>query len=81
MTLYSCGAIHRNKADLISQIYKIMVVIMLNNKRRRYFDHYIIIFIGFIHIYYAINLNIISPIIFYFLVILIIRRPILSSTY
>ena len=69
MTLYSCGAIHPDKTDLISQIYKIMVVIMSNNKSHRYFDHYIIKFISFIPIYYAINLNIISPLIFSFLVI------------
>ena len=37
-----------------------MVVSMLKNWSRRYSTHYIIKFIGFMSIYYAINLDIVS---------------------
>ena len=36
-----------------------MVVNILNNWSRKYISHYIIKFVGFILIYYAINLNIV----------------------
>ena len=53
------GVIHTTKADSINPIYHIMVVIILKNRSRKYFSHYIIKFIGFMLIYYAINLNVI----------------------
>ena len=52
--------IQTGKIDSISQIYKIMVVIMLKNLSHRYSSHYIIKFIGFMPIYYVINMNIVS---------------------
>ena len=54
------GVIWTTKTDFISPIYQIMIVSMLKNWSRRYSNHYIIKFIGFILIYYAINLNIVS---------------------
>ena len=57
---YLCGGDSDIKTDLISPRYQIMVVIMLKNWSRRYSSHYIIKFVGFIPIYYAINLNIVS---------------------
>ena len=36
-----------------------MVVIILKNRSRKYFSYYITKFIGFMLIYYAINLNVI----------------------
>ena len=56
-------AIQIGKTDSISRIYQIMVVNILNNWSCIYYSHYIIIFVGFMMIYYAINLNIVS---FYF---------------
>ena len=53
-------AIQTDKADLISLIYQIIIVGILKNLSYRYFSHYFIKFIGFIQIYYAINLNIVS---------------------
>ena len=47
------------KKDSISRIYQIMVVNMLNNWSCIYYSHYIIIFVGFLLIYYVINLNIV----------------------
>ena len=37
-----------------------MVVGMLKNWSSRYSSHYIIEFVGFVSIYYALNLNIVS---------------------
>ena len=37
-----------------------MVVGMLKNRSSRYSSHYIIEFVGFVSIYYALNLNIVS---------------------
>ena len=54
------GVIQTDKTDSISRQYQIIVVNMLKNLRRRYFNHYIIKFISFIPIYYTINLNIVS---------------------
>ena len=54
------GVIQIGKADLISQRYQIMVVSMLKNWSRKYSNHYIIKFVGFILIYYAVNLDIVS---------------------
>ena len=53
------GVIHIIKAYSINRIYHIMVVIILKNRSRKYFSHYIIKFIGFTLIYYAINPDII----------------------
>ena len=55
------GAIMTNKVNLISPRYQIMVVGMLKNWNPRYYSHYIIKFVGFMPIYYVINLDIISP--------------------
>ena len=59
-TFYLCGAIQTYKTNLISPIYQIIVITMLNNWSRRYSSHYIIKFVGFILIYYTINLDIVS---------------------
>ena len=53
------GAIQIGKMDLINKRYQSIVFSMLKNKSRRYYNHYIIKFIGFISIYYVINLDII----------------------
>ena len=53
-------AIQTRKTDSMSRKYQIMVVGMLKNWSRRYFNHYNIKFIGFMSIYYAINLDIVS---------------------
>ena len=52
-------AIQTSKTDLISQRYQNMIVIILKNWSSRYSSHYFIKFIGFILIYYAINLDIV----------------------
>ena len=52
--------IQTSKANSINQIYHIMVVSMLKNWSFRYFNHFIIKFVGFMLIYYIINLDIIS---------------------
>ena len=52
--------IQTDKTDSISRRYQIIVLSILKNWRRRYSNHYIIKFIGFIPIYYFINLNIVS---------------------
>ena len=54
------GAIETGKTDLISQRYQMMVVSMLKNWSRRYSSHYIIKFVDFMLIYYAINVDIVS---------------------
>ena len=54
------GTIQTNKTDSINQKYQIMVVSMLKNWSRRYYSHYIIKFVSFMLIYYAINLDIVS---------------------
>ena len=46
------------KVNLISQISQIMTINMLKNRSHRYSNHYIIKFVVFMTIYYAINLNI-----------------------
>ena len=53
------GAIQTGKSNLISRIYQIMVISILKNWCYRYSSHYFIKFVGFIPIYYAINLNIV----------------------
>ena len=53
-------AIQTSKMDSINRRYQIMIVSMLKNWNRRYSSHYIIKFIGFMLIYYIINLNISS---------------------
>ena len=45
---------------LINRRYQIMVTNMLKNLSHRYSNHYIIKFVDFIHIYYAINLDVVS---------------------
>ena len=55
----SMGAIQTGKADSISQRYQIIVISMLNNWSRKYFNHFIIKFVGFILICYAIKLYIV----------------------
>ena len=57
---YLCGGDLTDKTNLISRIYQIMVVSMLKKWNHRYYNHYIIKFVGFISIYYAINLDIVS---------------------
>ena len=52
--------IQTGKTDSMSRKYQIMVVGLLKNWSRRYFNHYIIKFVGFMSIYYAINLDIVS---------------------
>ena len=49
-----------SKADSINQKYQIMVISILKNWSYRYSNNYIIIFVGFISIYYDINLDIVS---------------------
>ena len=49
-----------SKTDLICRRYEIMVVMVLKNWSKRYSNHFIIKFLDFILIYYAINLNIVS---------------------
>ena len=53
-------AIKTSIANSINQRYHIMVVSMLKNWSRRFSSHYIIKFVGFMPIYYAINLDIVS---------------------
>ena len=48
-----------SKMDSINQRYQIMVISMLKNLSRIYYSYYVIKFVGFIQIYYAINLDII----------------------
>ena len=57
------GAIHTGKVNLINRRYHIMVVNILKNRSRKYSNHYIIKFVGFIPIY-AINMDIISSFMF-----------------
>ena len=52
-------AIQTSKADLINKKYQITIVNILKNQGRRYSNHYIIKFVNFMSIYYAINLDII----------------------
>ena len=52
------GAIQTVKR--ISGRYHIIIVSMLKNWNRRYSNNYIIKFIGFMLIYYVINLDIVS---------------------
>ena len=62
------GAVQTGKAYLINQIYQIMIVSMLKNLSHIYCSHYIIKFIGFMPIYYVINLDIVlSYIVFSYL--------------
>ena len=58
--LFAWRVIQAGKAASISRIYQIMVSNMLKNWSHGYSSHYIIKFIGFILIYYVINLNIVS---------------------
>ena len=53
-------AIQTGKIDLISRRYQIMVVNMLKNWSCKYYNYYFIKFVGFMSIYYAINLDIVS---------------------
>ena len=59
-TFYLCGAIQTDKTNLINRRYQIIVVSMLKNWSHIYSSHYIIKFIGFMPIYYVINLYIVS---------------------
>ena len=54
------GAIEIGKVDSISRRYHITIINILKNLSHRYYNHYIIKFIGFMPIYYAINLNFVS---------------------
>ena len=56
----SVKAIHTSKINPSSLRYQIMIIDMLNNYSLKYFSHYIIKFVYFIPIYYAINLDIVS---------------------
>ena len=53
-------AIQTSKVDLISRRYHIMAVSMFKNWSRRFYSYYIIKFVGFMLIYYTINLDIVS---------------------
>ena len=53
-------AIQTSIADLISRRYHIKVVSMLKNLSSRFSSYYIIKFVSFMPIYYAINLDIVS---------------------
>ena len=53
-------AIQTDKSDLINRIYQIMIVGKLNNLSCGYSSHYFIKYVGFILIYYFINLDIVS---------------------
>ena len=46
--------------DLISRIYQIIVVSLFKNWSRTYSNYHIIKFVGFMSIYYVINLDIVS---------------------
>ena len=52
-------AIQTDKTDMLDPRYQIIVVSILKNWNRKYSNHYIIKFVSFISIYYAINLNIV----------------------
>ena len=52
--------IQTSKTDSISKKNQIIGASMLKNWNRRYSCHYIIKFVGFMSIYYAIDLNIVS---------------------
>ena len=61
LQLFICmGTIQIDKIYLISQIYQIIVVGMLKIWSYKYSNHYFIKFIGFLLIYYVINLDIVS---------------------
>ena len=64
---YLYGTIQTDKTYLLNPIYQIIVVSILKNYSCRYSNNYIIKFIDFISIYYIINLNIVSCIIFNYL--------------
>ena len=53
------GAIQTSKANSNNRRYQIMVGSMLKNWSPIYYSHYIIKFVGFMLIYYIINLDII----------------------
>ena len=57
------GEIQTGKTDSIYRIYQIMIVNMLKNWNSKYSSHFIIKFIGFMSIYYDINLDSVSFII------------------
>ena len=71
------GAIQTDKADLFSQRYRIMIIGMLKNWSCKYYSHYFIKFIGFIPIYYVINMVLFHPI--WFLAICILNLSIYSE--
>ena len=50
--------IQTDKVDLISRKYQIMIIGVLKKLSHKYSNHYIIKFIGFMPIYYTINLDI-----------------------
>ena len=54
-----CGAIQTSKTHSINVSYQIMVISTLKKWSCRYSNHYIVKFIGFILIYYDINLDIV----------------------
>ena len=54
------GAIQTGKVDLINRRYQIIVISMLKNWSCMYSSHYFIKILGFMPIYYAINLDIVS---------------------
>ena len=60
-------AIHIGKINLSCLRYQIMIIGMLNNYSPKYSSHYIIKFVYFIPIYYAINLDIVSCLTIYIL--------------
>ena len=60
MAFYLCDDNLDRQSGLISSRYQIMVISILNNWNRRYSSHFIIKFVGFMSIYYAINLDIVS---------------------
>ena len=54
------GAIQTGKVDLINRRYQIIVISMLKNWSCMYSSHYFIKCLGFMPIYYDINLDIVS---------------------
>ena len=69
MNFYICKSdSDRQKTYLINRMYQIMIISILKNCNCKYYSRYFIKFIGFMLIYYAINLYIVlSYIVFSYL--------------
>ena len=53
-------AIQISKTNLFNRIYQIIIINMFKNMSRKYYSHYIIKIVGFMPIYYTINIVIVS---------------------